>query len=60
MGVPRRRHCSSRRDRARTHKKLHATALVACSNCGEKTPPHRVCTSCGYYAKRSITVTVNE
>jgi large subunit ribosomal protein L32 len=54
MSVPRRRHCKSRRDKARTHKKLHATQLVKCDNekCGAMKPSHRVCPACGTYKGR--------
>jgi large subunit ribosomal protein L32 len=53
MPVPRRRHCSSRRDRGRTHKKLTATeGVVACEKCGKPRLPHRACSACGDYKGR--------
>lgn len=52
MPVPRRRHSKSRRDKARTHKKLHAQKPTACDNCGEVKMQHRICPKCGYYKGR--------
>jgi large subunit ribosomal protein L32 len=58
MPVPRRRHCKSRRDKGRTHKKLHAHLLSKCDKCGEMKPPHRVCPKCGTYKGREYRTTV--
>jgi large subunit ribosomal protein L32 len=58
MPVPRRRHCKSRRDKARTHKKLHPRQLAACDKCGAPKMPHRVCPSCGAYKGRAYKTTV--
>ncbi len=52
MPVPRRRRSKSRRDSARTHKKLFPTQLVECDHCHEKKLPHRICAKCGYYKGR--------
>ena len=53
MPVPRRRHCSARRRRGRTHKKLTAVAgAVECEKCGKPRLPHQVCPSCGDYKGR--------
>lgn len=58
MPVPRRRHSKSRRDKARTHKKLHAKSANNCKNCGEVKLPHRICPKCGTYRGRSYKTTV--
>jgi large subunit ribosomal protein L32 len=50
--VPKRRISRSRRDKRRTHWKLKAPTVSACSHCGQPARPHRVCTSCGYYRGR--------
>ena len=53
MPVPRRRHCSARRDRGRTHKKLVAAqGIVACEKCGKPRLPHQACPACGDYRGR--------
>ena len=53
MPVPRRRHCSARRDRGRTHKKLDAVqGVVECPRCGKPRLPHRACSACGEYKGR--------
>ena len=52
MPVPRRRKSRARRDRARTHKKLHPREVVKCS-CGADRMPHRICPECGVYNGRN-------
>ncbi|MCX7019921.1 MAG: 50S ribosomal protein L32 [bacterium] len=53
MPVPRRRHCSARRKRGRTHKQLTpVSGIDKCLKCGEPRLPHRVCPSCGDYKGR--------
>jgi large subunit ribosomal protein L32 len=52
MPVPRRRHGKGRRDRARTHKKVHARVMAKCDNCGAPKLPHRICSACGQYRGR--------
>jgi large subunit ribosomal protein L32 len=54
MPNPKRRHSKSRSRKRRTHDALEATNLVACSNCGSKKLPHRVCKSCGFYNGRVV------
>jgi large subunit ribosomal protein L32 len=51
MPVPRRRHSKARRDRARTHKKLHAKQVLKCEHCGANKLPHRICPECGRYGE---------
>ncbi|MBX7245610.1 MAG: 50S ribosomal protein L32 [Candidatus Sumerlaeaceae bacterium] len=55
MPVPRRRHCSARTKRGRTHKKLTAVAgMVECKVCNALRIPHHVCPECGDYNGRQI------
>jgi len=54
MGVPKRKTSKSRRDKRRTHQRLHLSSLSSCSQCGATTLPHRICQSCGYYKAREI------
>jgi large subunit ribosomal protein L32 len=51
MPVPRRRHCSARQGKGRSHIKLLAKQLIPCENCGELKMRHRICPSCGTYKK---------
>ncbi len=51
---PKRKHSKGRRDRRRAHDALHASNLVACSNCGSMRLPHTVCPKCGYYEGREV------
>lgn len=54
MAVPRNRHSNARKNSKRSHmaKKPKTTAL--CTNCKTPVLPHRICSSCGYYANRSV------
>jgi large subunit ribosomal protein L32 len=49
MAVPKRKTSKARKARRRTHYKLSAPGLTACSNCGEMRKSHHVCPSCGHY-----------
>jgi large subunit ribosomal protein L32 len=60
MPVPRRRHSPTRRNKARTHKKLAAPAISECPKCHQPKPPHRVCPHCGNYRDRDYKVVVTE
>ncbi len=60
MPVPRRRHCKSRRDKGRTHKKLTMPTVTVCAKCGEPKAPHRVCPNCGEYKGVTYKVTVSK
>ena len=56
MAVPKRRTSRSKRNMRRAnHDKVTAPNLVACSNCGEPSLPHRACASCGHYKGRAVT-----
>ncbi len=49
MAVPFRKVSKTRRNMRRTHYKITANGLVACTNCGAMIRPHRACTKCGFY-----------
>jgi len=51
---PKRKHTKGRRNRRRSHDAVTAPQLVACSNCGEMTTPHTVCSNCGYYDGKEV------
>ncbi len=52
--LPKRKHSKGRRDRRRSHDALDPSALITCSNCGEKHRPHHVCPHCGHYDGREV------
>jgi large subunit ribosomal protein L32 len=54
MGVPKRKTSKSRRDKRRTHYRLHSLNPSACPQCGASKLSHRICPSCGYYKSREI------
>lgn len=54
MAVPQRRTSKTRRDKRRTHFKLHVPGMVACTQCGELKLAHHVCKVCGTYKGREI------
>ena len=61
MAVPKRRTSRSKRNMRRAnHDKVTAPNLVACSNCGEPSLPHRACASCGHYKGRAVTTVATE
>ena len=47
--LPKRKVSKGRRDRRRTHYRLHPITLEVCSNCKEFKRPHHVCPNCGTY-----------
>lgn len=50
MAVPKNKVSKARRDKRRSNVwKLDAPAFSKCTNCGELTAPHKVCSVCGYY-----------
>lgn len=49
MAHPKRRISKTRARKRRTHVKLTAPNVVACSNCSAPTLYHRVCSECGHY-----------
>jgi large subunit ribosomal protein L32 len=54
MGVPKRRHSSSRRDKRRAHDKLNVPQYSFCPQCHEPLVPHHICPHCGTYNGREI------
>ena len=54
MAVPQRRISKTRKGLRRTHFKLEAAGLVACTHCGELIKSHQVCPHCGYYNGKQI------
>lgn len=55
MAVPKRRKSQSRtRIRRSQQGRLTRASSIDCPNCGEKTLPHRVCDSCGFYKGREV------
>jgi large subunit ribosomal protein L32 len=54
MAVPRNRSSNARKNSRSAHSALKPKSLSDCSNCGNRKMPHRLCPSCGYYAKREI------
>jgi large subunit ribosomal protein L32 len=60
MPVPRRRHCPTRRRKARTHYKMDAPTVSECPKCHQPKPPHRVCPHCGTYRDREYKTVVTK
>ena len=55
MAVPKRRTSRSKRNMRRAnHDKVVPVQLIACSNCGEPSVPHRACPSCGFYKGKKV------
>lgn len=54
MGLPVKRHTSSKRKRRRSHLALVPTNIHRCGNCKEDTLPHTVCANCGFYGGRQV------
>jgi large subunit ribosomal protein L32 len=54
MPLPKRRHSKTRGRKRRSHNALSKTGMSACSRCGTKNEPHRVCSNCGYYDGRKV------
>jgi large subunit ribosomal protein L32 len=54
MAVPKRKTSKSRRDKRRTHYKATMPAIAVCSNCGEPTRPHNICSKCGHYNNKKV------
>ena len=54
MANPKRRHSNTRTRTRRAHDFIKTKSLSACSNCGAKIIPHRICLSCGYYKGKQV------
>ena len=48
-----------KRKMRRSHLGLSSTNFVECPNCGELKLSHHICSSCGYYNKKSIVTMQN-
>jgi len=53
VGLPKRRHSKSRRNKRRANWKLQAPGYTPCPQCKSPRLPHRACPSCGSYAGRT-------
>ena len=49
MAVPKKRTGQSAQAKRRAKWKASKVELTTCSNCGDTTIAHTVCTSCGFY-----------
>ena len=56
MAVPKKKTSVSRKGlrHAGQHHKLYRKEPISCSNCGDNTLPHKVCSSCGTYRGREV------
>ena len=60
MGLPKRRHSKSRRNKRRTHHVVRVPPIIACPQCEAPMIPHNACQKCGYYKGRKVDYTVKE
>jgi large subunit ribosomal protein L32 len=54
MAVPRNRQSKSKTKMRSSHCAKKKISISYCSNCNAVKLPHRVCPSCGHYAKKEI------
>jgi large subunit ribosomal protein L32 len=54
VALPKRRHSQARRDKSRTHQRIHPSSSTVCPQCGGVRLTHRACPSCGYYRGRQV------
>lgn len=54
MAVPKRKKSKSKIRIRRSVRKMKATTVKACPQCGAPQKSHRVCPSCGYYKGRQV------
>ncbi|MCL2414518.1 MAG: 50S ribosomal protein L32 [Bacteroidales bacterium] len=60
MAHPKSKISHSRTRKRRSHDKLTAPQLMACSGCGAAVEYHRVCSACGMYrGKQAIAATAS-
>jgi large subunit ribosomal protein L32 len=52
-GVPKKHHSKSKVGRRRSQLALKKKRILVCPNCKGPTLPHKVCSQCGVYAKKS-------
>lgn len=54
MAVPKKKTSKAKRDKRRTHYKLHNPGMSVCPQCGEIKLPHRACPNCGTYKDKQV------
>jgi large subunit ribosomal protein L32 len=54
MAVPKKRTSKARRDKRRAQHKAGKATINRCPQCHSPRLPHRVCPTCGTYAKRQV------
>ncbi|MBB02396.1 MAG: 50S ribosomal protein L32 [Rubinisphaera brasiliensis] len=54
MCLPKRRQSKTRSRKRRSHNAIQARKLQFCSQCGQPTPSHTVCPTCGFYMGRTM------
>jgi len=54
MAHPKTRISKQRKRKRRTHYKIEAPNVIACSNCGSPKLTHHICGECGYYRNRAL------
>jgi large subunit ribosomal protein L32 len=54
MAHPKTRISKQRKRKRRTHYKIEAPNVVACSNCGSPKLTHHICGDCGHYRGRPL------
>ena len=61
MAVPKGKVSRARRDKRRSSVwKLQAPTLTKCTQCGELTMPHKVCSNCGFYKGKEVIKVIAE
>ena len=56
MAVPKKRTGSSAQGHRRSNWKATKPEVTKCSNCGEVVLTHTVCTACGYYKGKAVSI----
>lgn len=56
MAVPRNRSSNSKKNSRRAHHGKVALNFKACTNCSALTLPHKVCSACGFYKNKPVSV----
>ncbi|SRR5574344_601682 len=56
MAVPKKRTGSSAQGHRRSNWKATKPETTKCSNCGETVLTHTVCTACGYYKGKAVSI----
>lgn len=54
MALPKQRHTTHRRDRARRELEMTPTNTQSCKKCSSPVIPHRACPKCGTYRGRDV------